>query len=178
MCAAVKCLFRDRRPRELDNTLRSKQIFLQIKLKLIFFHPILYFTLVLPVQQQAATNSSSSEDEAQRSAGSVVRRRRVRKNTASVTDPEEEEENGEAVPESRSSEEEEDEVKEKELQEAQTQGTATATLDDGVQGRDSSILTKYILLVLIIAIIMGFGHFYGKKFTPESQHFIHFKSHC
>ncbi|XP_072236595.1 cell cycle progression protein 1 isoform X1 [Leuresthes tenuis] len=115
-----------------------------------------------PAPQPPVTNSSSSEDEAGRSAGAVVRRRRVRKNTASiVTEPEEEEE---PVPESRSSDEEE-----KVREEEQTEVSPTAALDDRGQGRGGRMLNKCILLTLIIAISMGFGHFYGTVQIQERQ---------
>ncbi|KAM4592529.1 cell cycle progression protein 1 isoform 2-T2 [Odontesthes bonariensis] len=112
-----------------------------------------------PAPQPAVTNSSSSEDEAGRSAGAVVRRRRVRKNTTSiVTDPEEEE--------SRSSDEEE-KVREVEQEEERTEVGPTAALDD--RGRGGRMLNKCILLALIIAISMGFGHFYGTVQIQERQ---------
>ncbi|KAM6943599.1 cell cycle progression protein 1 [Xenentodon cancila] len=127
---------------------------------------------VCPAQQPAGTNSSSSEDELQRTASTVVRRRRIRKNTASVIDPEDEEEDGEAVLESRSSEgeEKEQEETEKELQEERTGVGANAALDDRVRG---SILNRYVLLALIVAISTGVVHFYSKKFIPEALNFIH-----
>lgn len=122
---------------------------------------------VFPGQKPAATNSSSSEDEAGRSSSTVVRRRRLRRNTASVvTEPEEEEE--EEAPESGPSEDEEDEVKEEKEQEEQGE-VIPAAPDVRVRGHGSSILNKCILLALIIAISMGFGHFYGTVQIQERQ---------
>uniref|UniRef100_A0A1A8SIC6 Cell cycle progression 1 n=1 Tax=Nothobranchius rachovii TaxID=451742 RepID=A0A1A8SIC6_9TELE len=101
---------------------------------------------VFPVE----TNSSSSEDEVGQRASPVLRRRRVRKNTTSVvTDPEGEEEGS---PESCSSEAEEEE--EADIRPA-------APLDERARGPEGSILNKCILLALIIAVSMGFGHFHG-----------------
>ncbi|KAM4744984.1 cell cycle progression protein 1 isoform 2-T2 [Anableps anableps] len=109
-----------------------------------------------PAQQPAVTNSSSSsEDEVGRSSSPVIRRRRVRKNTTSiVTDPEEDEE---VLPESRSSEVEEKE----EQQPDRVEVRPIAAHEDPEQGRGGNVLNKCILLALIIAVSMGFGHFYG-----------------
>ncbi|KAM9764548.1 cell cycle progression protein 1 isoform 3-T3 [Menidia menidia] len=124
------------------------------------------FKAVFPAQQPAVTNSSSSEDEAGRGAGAIVRRRRVRKNTTSVmTDPEEEEE---PVPVSRLSEEEA-KVREGEQQEEHTEVRPASAADDGGQGQFGSILNKCILLALVIALSMGFGHFYGTMQIQERQ---------
>ncbi|XP_034536329.1 cell cycle progression protein 1 [Notolabrus celidotus] len=114
---------------------------------------------VFPLQQPAVTNSSSSsEDEAERSPSTVVRRRRLRKNTTSIgTEPEEEEEEG--VQESAHSEEEEEEEEERE--EEETEVCPDAALDVRMKGHGSSTLNKCILIALVIAISMGFGHFYG-----------------
>lgn len=100
------------------------------------------------------TNSSSSEDEAGRSGSTVVRRRRLRKNTASITtEPEDELESGH-------SEEEEDEGQ----QEPQVEVRPAATLHvQNGQGQGSSILNKCILVALVVAISMAFGHFNGKS---------------
>lgn len=75
-----------------------------------------------------------------------------------VTDPEEE-----VLPESRSSEEEEE----------QTERPTAEPPDDGGEGRGGGILNKCILLALIVAISMGFGHFYGRKFTQKIQFIFH-----
>ncbi|XP_010793161.1 cell cycle progression protein 1 isoform X3 [Notothenia coriiceps] len=99
---------------------------------------------VFPGQQQqpAVTHSSSSEDEEGLSA--VVRRRRLRKNTAgSVTEPEEEDE--------------QDEEDEGEVLEVRT------------QGKGSSILSSCILIALVVAFSVGFGHFYGSVQIKERQ---------
>lgn len=129
------------------------------------YRNFVYFSVVFSAQQPAATNSSSSEDEAGRSAGTVVRRRRLRKNTTSiVTEPEEEEE---AALESGQSEEEEEEERDEGEQEAEVK--PAAALDVRMQG--SSILNKCILIALVVAISMGFGHFYGKTFPTELEDF-------
>uniref|UniRef100_A0A3Q2PVP7 Cell cycle progression protein 1 n=1 Tax=Fundulus heteroclitus TaxID=8078 RepID=A0A3Q2PVP7_FUNHE len=117
-------------------------------------------------QHPAATSSSSSEDEVVRSSSPIVRRRRVRKNTASaVTDPEEEEE---VLPESRCGDEE---VKE-EQQQQQADGVEVrldAAHEGREQGRGGSALNKCVLLAIIIAVGMGFGHFYGTVQTEKRQ---------
>nr|XP_046242008.1 cell cycle progression protein 1 isoform X2 [Scatophagus argus] len=125
---------------------------------------------VFPVQQPTATNSSSSEDEAGRSGSTVVRRRRLRKNTTSiVTEPEEEEtalESGQSEEEER----EEDEVQREELAEELAEVRPAAAPDvRSVQGQRSSILNKCILIALVVAISMGFGHFHGTVQIQERQ---------
>ncbi|XP_071381316.1 cell cycle progression protein 1 [Centroberyx affinis] len=119
---------------------------------------------VFPVQQPAVSHSSSSEDEAVESTTPVVRRRRLRKNTTSVaTEPEEEAlESGPSEEE----EEEEEEVGEEVQQEEQGEVQPTAP---PLQGHIGGILNKCILLALIIAISMGFGHFYGTVQIQERQ---------
>lgn len=113
-----------------------------------------HVAVVLPVQQPAVTNSSSSEDEAGKSGSNVVRRRRLRKNTTStLTEPEEE------ALESGQSEEEEDEGQQEEKEDVRP---AAAPGVQSVQGQGSSILNKCIVIALIVAISMGFGHFHGK----------------
>ncbi|KAF7660576.1 hypothetical protein LDENG_00279210 [Lucifuga dentata] len=110
---------------------------------------------VFAAQQPAATNCSSSEDEAAGSTGNVVRRRRLRKNTTSImTEPEEE-----AV-ESDTSEQEEEE---KQQEQENVRPSAPP------QGQSSSILNKCILLALVVAVSMGFGHFYGTVQIQERQ---------
>ncbi len=124
-----------------------------------------YFAVVFPVQHPAATNSSSSEDEAGQARGTVIRRRRLRKNTTSVvTEPEEEEKELE----SGQSEEEEDEGQHEEQADVRP-----AALDVHMRGQGSNTLNTLILIALIVAISMGFGHFYGEKFTAELQDFTH-----
>ncbi|XP_039994551.1 cell cycle progression protein 1 isoform X2 [Xiphias gladius] len=126
-----------------------------------------YFA-VFPVQKPAVTNSSSSEDEAGRNAGTVIRRRRVRKNTTSIaTEPDEEEEALESG--LSEEEEEEEEVKEDKQQKEQAEVRPDSALDVRMQGQGSSILNKCILLALIVAISMGFGHFYGTVQIQERQ---------
>lgn len=115
------------------------------------------------------TNSSSSEDEAERSTSTAVRRRRLRKNTAStVTEPEEEEalETGPC--------EEEEEVIEVTQQDAQAE-VRPAALEARGLSQGSNLLNKCILLALIIAFSMGFGHFYGKKFVTSYVRLLMFK---
>uniref|UniRef100_A0A3B5BC48 Cell cycle progression 1 n=1 Tax=Stegastes partitus TaxID=144197 RepID=A0A3B5BC48_9TELE len=132
---------------------------------------------VFPAQQPRETNSSSSEDEAGRSASTVVRRRRLRKNTTSVTtDPEEEEAVLESRPSEEEKEEEEDEEEnqqeqeeEEEEEEEWTEVGPTAALNVRAQGQGSSVLNKCVLLALIIAVSMGFGHFYGTVQIQERQ---------
>ncbi|XP_076583705.1 cell cycle progression protein 1 [Chaetodon auriga] len=125
---------------------------------------------VFPAQQPAVTNSSSSEDEAGQSGGSVVRRRRLRKsNTSVLTEPEEEE----ALESGQSEEEEEEEDEEEDddegQQEEQAEVRPAAALDVQMQGQGSSILNKCILIALVVAISMGFGHFYGTVQIQERQ---------
>ncbi|XP_047219338.1 cell cycle progression protein 1 isoform X3 [Girardinichthys multiradiatus] len=117
-----------------------------------------------PAQQAAVTNSSSSEDEVRRSSSPIIRRRRVRKNTASIaTDPEEEEE---VLSKSWSSEAEEKE----EQQQADWEEVApNADYEDREQDIGGNVLSKCILLALIIAVSMGFGHFYGTAQIQEKQ---------
>lgn len=126
--------------------------------------------VVFPVQQPAVTNSSSSEDEAERSSGVLIRRRRVRRNTAGVTDPEDEEQEA-VVLESRSADEKDErpEEEEQEHEEEQEEAEPTAAANDLGHSWDGSILNKCVLLALIIAISMGFGHFYGKKLKSTQK---------
>ncbi|XP_044050699.1 cell cycle progression protein 1 isoform X2 [Siniperca chuatsi] len=120
-----------------------------------------------PAQQPAVTNSSSSEDEAGRSASSVVRRRRLRKNTTSiVTEPEVEEA---AALESDQSVEEEEEEEDKGQQEERAEVKPVVAPDVQMQGQRSSILNTCILIALVIAISMGFGHFCGTVQIQERQ---------
>ncbi|KAF3686404.1 Cell cycle progression protein 1 [Channa argus] len=122
---------------------------------------------VFPMQQPAVANSSSSEDEAGRSSSTVVRRRRLRKSTTStMTEPEEEREVCESFP---GEEREEEEVKEEMQREGQAEVSPADTLEVRTQRQSSSILNKCILLALIVAISMGFGHFYGTVQIQERQ---------
>ncbi|KAM4630726.1 cell cycle progression protein 1 [Polymixia lowei] len=121
---------------------------------------------VFPVQQPPETNSSSSEDEAVGSTTTVVRRRRLRKNTTCVVaEPDEE-----ALESGHSEEEEDEKVREEVHQEDQTDVQLTVT--PPLQGQASSTLNRCILLALVIAISMGFGHFYGTVQIQERQKIV------
>lgn len=100
--------------------------------------------------------SSSSEDEEGRSGTTVVRRRRLRKNTTcTVTEPEDEE-----LDMSQYEEEEEEDAGQLEMQ---TNVKAPPSLGvQNVKGHSSGTLNKCIMVALIIAISMGFGHFHGE----------------
>ncbi|XP_062326531.1 cell cycle progression protein 1 isoform X2 [Osmerus eperlanus] len=114
---------------------------------------------VFPVEQPTAGASSSSEDEAVDQVTPLVRRRRVRRSTTSSTaEPEEEQESG------HSEREEVPEVHQEELQEPLVTPPAP--------GHVSGTLNKCILLALVIAISMGFGHFYGTVQTQERQKIV------
>ncbi|XP_014031283.1 cell cycle progression protein 1 isoform X3 [Salmo salar] len=115
-------------------------------------------------------DSSSSEDEGGEQVTPVVRRRRMRKSTtSSVAD------HGEEVQESGHSdreetlEEEQKEVQE-EVQEEEVQ--QEPHIAPPPQGHVSGTLNKCILLALIIAISMGFGHFYGTVQVQERQKIV------
>lgn len=113
------------------------------------FHDI----VILAGKQPAVTTSSSSEDEEGRSGTTVVRRRRLRKNTTCiVTDPEDEE----LI---LSQNEEEEDAGQLEMQ---TNVQASSLGVQNVKDRSSSTLNTCIMVALIIAISMGFGHFHGK----------------
>nr|XP_049574111.1 cell cycle progression protein 1 isoform X2 [Syngnathus scovelli] len=115
------------------------------------------FTVFPATPQPAAPNSSSSEDEA--APNVAIRRRRLRKNTTNtVTESCEEEEEEETTVES----EEEDETQQgqqialrPEMLRAQSQGGGT--------------LNSCILLALIIALSIGFGHFYCTMQIQKKQ---------
>lgn len=109
---------------------------------------------VFPVQQLVEPNSSSSEDESDPDSEAVVRRRRVRRNTPNVGT----EAGWDKVIEAGPGEREEDHRE-------QHDGHAEARL----VAQNSSVLNKCILLALIIAISMGFGHFYGTIHIQEMQ---------
>lgn len=127
--------------------------------------------VALPAQPPAVTHSSSSEDEAGQSGSTVIRRRRLRKNTTSIaTEPEEEEEE-EAALETGQSEEEEEEDEGQRAE--QTDVGADALV--GVRrekGQSSSILNSCILIALIVAFSMSFGHFHGKFFTDVGVNYV------
>ncbi|XP_034045648.1 cell cycle progression protein 1-like isoform X2 [Thalassophryne amazonica] len=127
---------------------------------------------VFPAQQPTVINSSSSEDDGRGSTGilarnsSTVRRRRLRKSATCVVAEHEDD-----VLESGSSEEEKEEemaVKEQKQLVVQPEHTDVA-VPVPEQGQRSSILNTCILLALVIAISMGFGHFYGTIQIQERQ---------
>ncbi|XP_046898023.1 cell cycle progression protein 1 isoform X2 [Hypomesus transpacificus] len=113
---------------------------------------------VFPVEHPTAGDSSSSEDEAVDQVTPLVRRRRVRRSTTSSTaEPEEEQESG------HSDREDVPDMHQEELQEP---------LVTPAPGHVSGTLNKCILLALVIAISMGFGHFYGTVQTQERQKIV------
>ncbi|XP_041642091.1 cell cycle progression protein 1 isoform X2 [Cheilinus undulatus] len=126
---------------------------------------------VFPIQQPEVTNSSSSEDEAGISPTTVIRRRRLRKNTTNIVSESEEEEQERVLESSHSEEEREDkeEVRDERKKDEQTEADPAAVLDARKQGQGSSVLNKCILIALLIAISMGFGHFYGTVQIQERQ---------
>ncbi|XP_031667523.1 cell cycle progression protein 1 isoform X6 [Oncorhynchus kisutch] len=121
---------------------------------------------VFPAEQPVVADSSSSEDEGGEQVTPVVRRRRVRKSTISSVA-----EHGEEVQESGPSDREETlEEEQKEVQEEEVQQEPRVAPPP--QGHVSSTLNKCILLALIIAISMGFGHFYGTVQVQERQKIV------
>ncbi|XP_035642941.1 cell cycle progression protein 1-like isoform X2 [Oncorhynchus keta] len=121
---------------------------------------------VFPAEQPVVADSSSSEDEGGEQVTPVVRRRRVRKSTISSVA-----EHGEEVQESGHSDREETlEEEQKEVQEEEVQQEPRVAPPP--QGHVSSTLNKCILLALIIAISMGFGHFYGTVQVQERQKIV------
>eukprot|EP00063_Salmo_salar_P007561 XP_013982396.1 PREDICTED: cell cycle progression 1 isoform X2 [Salmo salar] len=121
---------------------------------------------VFPAEQPVVADSSSSEDEGGEQVTPVVRRRRVKKSTtSSVPEP------GEEVQESGHSDLEETlEEEQKEVQEEEVQQEPRVAPPP--QGHVSSTLNKCILLALIIAMSMGFGHFYGTVQVQERQKIV------
>ncbi|XP_031686846.1 cell cycle progression protein 1 isoform X14 [Oncorhynchus kisutch] len=121
---------------------------------------------VFPAEQPVVADSSSSEDEGGEQVTPVVRRRRVRKSTtSSVAEP------GEEVQESGPSDREETlEEEQKEVQEEEVQQEPRVAPPP--QGHVSSTLNKCILLALVIAISMGFGHFYGTVQVQDRQKIV------
>ncbi|XP_045073439.1 cell cycle progression protein 1-like isoform X5 [Coregonus clupeaformis] len=121
---------------------------------------------VFPVEQPVVADSSSSEDEEEQQVTPVVRRRRVRKSTtSSVAEP------GEEVQESDHSDREETlEEEQKEVQEEEVQQEPRVAPPP--QGHVSGTLNKCILVALLIAISMGFGHFYGTVQFQERQKIV------
>ncbi|KAL1007282.1 hypothetical protein UPYG_G00084500 [Umbra pygmaea] len=120
---------------------------------------------VFPSEQPVVANSSSSEDEVGEQVTPAIRRRRVRKSTSSsVAEPVDE------VHESGRSDGEEGPEEEKEEQEVKCQ--QKPVFAPPVQGHISSTLNKCILLALVVAISMGFGHFYGTVQVQERQKIV------
>ncbi|XP_064835460.1 cell cycle progression protein 1-like isoform X5 [Oncorhynchus masou masou] len=121
---------------------------------------------VFPAEQPVVADSSSSEDEGGEQVTPVVRRRRVRKSTISSVAV-----HGEEVQESGHSDREETlEEEQKEVQEEEVQQEPHVAPPP--QGHVNSTLNKCILLALIIAISMGFGHFYGTVQVQERQKIV------
>ncbi|KAF4101075.1 cell cycle progression protein 1 isoform X3 [Onychostoma macrolepis] len=107
-----------------------------------------------PVQRDSS-NSSSEDEEGEVKASPVVRRRRVRKSTAGSEpgDPQEPHRRQEEV-----------------VEEIGAHLEGRAARQD--QGPVSGTLNKCILLALLIAISMGFGHFYGTVQIQERQKIV------
>ncbi|KAJ8340449.1 hypothetical protein SKAU_G00350820 [Synaphobranchus kaupii] len=112
-------------------------------------------SIVFPVEPPAGSSSStsSSDDETGEQPSLSVRRRRVRRSTA--TAPEDEEVQCE----------EQSEEQQEPHQQQETRGAPT-------QGHVNGTLNKCILLALVIAISMGFGHFYGTVQVKERQKMV------
>lgn len=105
------------------------------------------------------TTSSSSEDEEGRSGTTAVRRRRLRKNTTSIVTEDEE------LDLSQHEGGEEEEEEDAQQLETQTDVKAAFLGVQNVKEQKSSVLNKCIMVALIVALSMGFGHFHGKNFT-------------
>lgn len=123
---------------------------------------------VFPLDQPVVADSSSSEDEDADQVTPVVRRRRVRRTTVTTAEPE-----GEAQESSHSRGEQEEEegpewAHQEEQQEEEEQrerlGRASRPPRHG-----NGTLNRCILLALVVAFSMGFGHFYGTIQTQERQ---------
>lgn len=110
---------------------------------------------VLPVPQSVVLDSSS-DDESDPSPGAAVRRRRVRRNTPNVTTEPERDEVLEPAPREREEASREQSPRDGEVK--PTQGSST--------------LNTCILITLIIAVSMGFGHFYGSSQIQERQKYV------
>ncbi|KAJ8343547.1 hypothetical protein SKAU_G00308760 [Synaphobranchus kaupii] len=116
----------------------------------------------LPLELSGRDSSSSSGEEEVRQPSPALRRRRARKSTASTSEAEEvkgpgQGEQGPAV------QQEQQEKQEQEKQEQEQQRAPPPP------GHRSGTLNKCILLALVIAISMGFGHFYGTVQTQVRQ---------
>eukprot|EP00066_Takifugu_rubripes_P005783 XP_003970093.1 PREDICTED: cell cycle progression protein 1 [Takifugu rubripes] len=116
-------------------------------------------------KQPEMTTSSSSEDEEGRSSTTAVRRRRLRKNTTSVVTEDEELD----MSQHEGEEEEEEEEEDAEQLETQTDVKASSLGVQNVKEHKSSVLNKCVMVALIIALSMGFGHFHGTIQVQERQ---------
>ncbi|KAG7333535.1 hypothetical protein KOW79_003670 [Hemibagrus wyckioides] len=115
------------------------------------------FPADLTARRGSSSTSTEDEDEdgeTKASAGTAtVRRRRMRRSTTG-SDPEEQKEKEENGDEGHEEVEEAEEQREARIQQ---------------QRQNSRTLNKCILLALVIAISMGFGHFYGTVQIQERQ---------
>ncbi|KAL2088839.1 hypothetical protein ACEWY4_015738 [Coilia grayii] len=110
---------------------------------------------VFPLEQPVVRESSSSSDEeVGAEASPAVRKRRVRRSTAG------------SVPEEAPQRCEQAEVP-RERHERQDPRAGAAE-----QGHVSGTLNKCILLALVVAVSMGFGHFYGTVQIQERQRIV------
>ncbi|CAM4579397.1 unnamed protein product [Leuciscus chuanchicus] len=112
------------------------------------------FPVDQPVQQDGGTSSSEDEEDEMK-ASPVVRRRGVRRSTTGS-------EPGDLLEPHRRQEEV--------VEDIQAHPDARAAPQN--QGHVSSTLNKCILLALLIAISMGFGHFYGTMQVQERQRIV------
>ncbi|KAL4613353.1 cell cycle progression protein 1 isoform X2 [Arapaima gigas] len=97
-------------------------------------------------------DSTSSEDEGGEQPSPILRRRKTRKSTATVSETEE--------------------VPPQEKQELQGHPEQEEPNVVPPRGQVSGTLNKCILLALVIAISMGFGHFYGTMQVQERQKIV------
>ncbi|KAG5848968.1 hypothetical protein ANANG_G00105080 [Anguilla anguilla] len=114
---------------------------------------------LFPVEPPAGgtSSTSSSDDETGEQPSQALRRRRVRRSTATAPEVEEVQCVGQG--------EEQQEQQEQQEQPQQARGAPT-------QGHVNGTLNKCILLALVIAISMGFGHFYGTVQIKERQKIV------
>lgn len=105
---------------------------------------------VFPLDQPVVRESSSSEEEVEAEASPTVRRRRVRRSTAG------------SEPEETLQTQHQPEVQNEQPEHLDPRGGAPQ------QGHVSGTLNKCILLALVVAISMGFGHFYGKDHSSAA----------
>ncbi|XP_062405668.1 cell cycle progression protein 1 isoform X2 [Sardina pilchardus] len=120
---------------------------------------------VFPLEQQPVvgeSSSSSSDEEVQAEASPAVRRRRVRRSTAG-SEPEE------ASPQPREQAEAQGEPQGEPHEHQDPQDPRPGTPPPG---HVSGTLNKCILLALVVAISMGFGHFYGTVQIQERQRIV------